>query len=34
MMQRTGFVRTRLVGTTGYRTSPYTLGTLFYAEKA
>jgi hypothetical protein len=26
-------VRCRIVGTTGYRTSPYTMGTLFYAEK-
>ena len=34
MMERAGFVRRRIVGTTGYRTSPYTMGKLFYAEKA
>lgn len=33
MMEEAGFARTRIVGTTGYRTSEYTMGTLFYAEK-
>ncbi len=33
MMEKTGFVNGRIVGTTGYRTSDYTVGTLFYAEK-
>lgn len=33
MMEKVGFVRARIIGTTGYRTSPYTIGTLFYAEK-
>jgi len=34
MMTETGFVNARIVGTTGYQTSPYTMGTLFLAEKA
>jgi hypothetical protein len=34
MMQQAGFAQARSAGTTGYRTSPYTIGTLFYAEKA
>lgn len=34
MMKETGFVNTRIVGTTGYRTSAYTMGTLFYAERS
>jgi hypothetical protein len=33
MIEAAGFVRARLVGETGYRTSPYTMGTLFRAEK-
>jgi hypothetical protein len=33
MLEKTGFVRARIVGTTAYRTSPYTIGTLFYGEK-
>ena len=33
MMEETGFVRARIVGTTGYRTSEFTMGTLFLAEK-
>ena len=33
MMQRIGFTGARIVGTTGYRTSDYTMGTLFFAEK-
>jgi hypothetical protein len=33
MLEKAGFVRCRIVDTTGYRTSPYTMGTLFYAEK-
>jgi len=33
MIERTGFVRARIVGTTGYRTSKYTIGKLFLAEK-
>ena len=34
VMMNAGFVNTRIVGTTGYRTSDYTIGTLSYAEKA
>jgi hypothetical protein len=33
MMENTGFVRARIVCTTGYQTSKYTMGTLFLAEK-
>lgn len=33
MLERIGFVRARIERTTGYRTSKYTMGTLFYAEK-
>ena len=33
MMEQVGFVHARLEGTTGYRTSQYTMGTQFYAEK-
>ena len=33
MLEQTGFENARIMGTTGYRTSPYTMGTLFYAEK-
>lgn len=32
MMRKAGFVHARVVGTTGYRTSEYTMGTLFYGE--
>jgi len=33
MMQKTGFSQARIIGTTGYRTSQYTMGTLFLAQK-
>jgi len=33
MIEKTGFVRARIVGSTGYQTSEYTMGTLFLAEK-
>lgn len=33
MMGQVGFVNARIEGTTGYRTSDYTMGTQFYAEK-
>jgi hypothetical protein len=33
MLQRTGFADARMLGTTGYHTSPYTEGTLYRAIK-
>ncbi len=33
MLSATGFIDARIVGTTGYHTSPYTEGTLFSARK-
>jgi len=34
MLEKIDFVRARIVGSTGYQTSKYTMGTLFLAEKA
>ncbi len=33
MLSITGFIDARIVGTTGYHTSQYTEGTLFFARK-